>query len=201
MLELLEKAMQASVTFNFANVTPSGQSAADKKVALFPGIYDTMKQITADGKVTAVCYTDPTNLNNAGYACDEVADDYNAASGVYVQVTGNPRCKWRDFLNYVRRVGVRCTQIVIQNKSAGSNQAIFDQEFAASRTVVGVFGGANYIQLQDYVSVDAYDRSKITIDLSSIRFILNPELFMSLTIPTGTNISIQFKLETLDYQG
>ena len=200
MLDILRQSIEASATFNFVNTTPSGGTDKDIKLALFPGIYDTMKQITDSGKVTAVCYTDPTNLQDAGYYCDEVADDYNAASGVYVHVTGaNPRCKWRDLLNYAQRVGVRVTQIIIQNKTTGSNaQAIFDQEFEVARTMVGTVGGKDFIQLQDYVSVDAYDRSKITIDLRSIEFYLNPELFMAITIPSGANISIQFKLQSLN---
>lgn len=191
MQKTLKEALEASVTFNFHNVTPAGQADAAKKVAILPGVYNTMKQVTdTTSKETVVVYTDSENLVNAGYNCDEVADDYNAASGVYVQVTSNKRAKFRDFLNYIQRVGVQCKRIVIQNKTQSSD--IYDQEIEISRTIIGAKGGTDFIQLQDYVSVDAYDRSKITIDLSNDPLMLTTEVFMALNVPSGANFSMQF---------
>lgn len=190
MQNTLREALNPSVTFNFKNETPSGQTAADKKVAILPGIYDTMKQTLVDGKVAAVCYTDPTNLNNAGYNCDEVADDYNPASGVYVQVTSTKRTRVRDFGNYVRRIGVTVSRIVIQNKT--NNASIFDQEIELARTVCGAKGGTDFIQLQDFVKTDQYDRSKITIDMSDDPLYLTPEVFMAINVPSGAEFSMQF---------
>ncbi len=193
MQNTLREALKASVTFNFKNETPTGGTDAVKKVAILPGIYDTMEQILDSGKVTAVCYTDPTNLNNAGYNCDEVADDYNSASGVYVQVTSSKRARFRDFLNYVRRVGVTVSRIVIQNKT--SDVSIYDQEIEVSRTLIGAKGGTDFIQLQDFVKTDQYDRSKITIDLSDEPLLLTPEVFMAITVPVGAEFSMQFVFE------
>lgn len=196
MQNTLREALKASVTFDFNNVTPTGGTAAAKKVAILPGIYNTMKQVTdSTSKETVVVYTDPANLVNAGYSCDEVADDYNAASGVFVQVTSNKRAKFRDFLNYVQRVGVACSRIVIQNKNT-SSQDIYDQDIEIARTVIGAKGGTDFIQLQDYVSVDAYDRSKITIDLSQDPLILTPEVFMAITVPIGGHFSMQFVFDS-----
>lgn len=194
MQKTLMEALKASVTFNFKNETPTGGTAAAKKVAILPGIYNTEKQTTDQtSKETVVVYTDPTNLCNAGYNVDEVADDYNAASGVYVKVTSNKRAKYRDFLNYVKRVGATVSRIVIQNKT--NNQDIFDQEIEIARTVIGAKGGTDFIQLQDYVDVNAYDRSKITIDLSEEPLELTPEVFMAIMVPSGAEFSIQFVFE------
>lgn len=195
MQNTLREALEASVTFDFHNVTPTGETAAAKKLAILPGIYNTMKQVTdTTSKETVVVYTDPANLVNAGYNCDEVMDDYNPASGVYVQVTSNKRARVRDFMNYVQRVGVSLKRIVIQNKTEDSD--IYDQEIEIARTVIGAKGGTDFIQLQDYVSVNAYDRSKITIDLSQDPLMLTPEVFMALNVPSGAHFSMQFVFGT-----
>lgn len=190
MQKTLREALQACATFNFV-----GDNSNAKVLALLPGIYSAMKAVT-DGtsKETIVTFSSPANLVNAGYACDQVADDYNSAdSGQYVQVTGANRVKYRDFLNTVQRVGINVTKIVIQNKV--SSQDIFDQEIQIARTAIGAKGGMDFIQLQNYVSVNAYDRSKITIDLSDEPLYLTPEVFMALNIPAQASFSMQFFFE------
>lgn len=190
MQNTLKEALRAQATFNFV-----GDASNDKKLCLLPGIYNTMKQVT-DGtsKETVITYSSPANLNNAGYACDQVADDYNSAdSGQYVQVTGVGRVKYRDFLDAVQRVGMRVSQIIIQNKV--SSQAIFDQQIEIAKTVLGAKGGMDFITLQQYVNVNAYDRSKITIDLSDETLDLTPEVFMAINVPAQASFSIQFVFE------
>lgn len=190
MQNTLKEALRAQATFNFV-----GDSTYDKKLCLLPGIYNTMKQVT-DGtsKETVITFSSPANLNNAGYACDQVADDYNSAdSGQYVQVTGVGRVKYRDFLDAVQRVGMRVSQIIIQNKV--SSQAIFDQQIEIAKTVLGAKGGMDFITLQQYVNVNAYDRSKITIDLSDETLDLTPEVFMAINVPAQASFSIQFVFE------
>ena len=70
-------------------------------------------------------------------------------------------------------------------------------------TVIGAKGGMDFITLQNYVSVNAYDRSKITIDLSGVdengksnNLFLTPEVFMAMNIPAGAHFSIQFQFNT-----
>lgn len=191
MQNTLKEALRAQVTFDIV-----GDSSADKKLCLLPGIYSTMKE-TTDGttKATVVTFSDPTNLNNAGYACDQVADDYNSSdSGQYVQVTGVGRSKYRDFLDAVQRVGMRVSQIIIQNKTQDS--AIFDQQIEIAKTVLGAKGGMDFITLQQYVNVNAYDRSKITIDLSDETLDLTPEVFMAINVPEDSHFSMQFVFES-----
>ena len=185
----LQEALKSSATFNIV-----GNASADKKLAFLPGIYSAIKQTLDTGKVTAITFSDPTNLCNAGYNVDQVADDYNSAdTGMYVQVTGANRVKYRDFLNTVQRVGIRVTKIVIQNKVESQN--IFDQEIEIARTAIGSKGGMDFIQLQNYIDVNAYDRSKIIIDLESAPLDLGPETFMAMNVPEDSNFSIQFCFE------
>lgn len=190
MQNTLKEALRAQATFNFV-----GDNSNDKKLCLLPGIYSTMKETTdSTSKATVVTFSDPTNLNNAGYACDQVADDYNSSdSGQYVQVTGVGRAKFRDFLDAVQRVGLRVSQIIIQNKT--TSQAIFDQQIEVAKTVLGAKGGMDFITLQQYVNVNAYDRSKITIDLSDETLDLTPEVFMAINVPAQSQFSIQFVFE------
>ena len=191
MQNTLKEALRAQATFDIV-----GNDSADKKLCLLPGIYSTMKQVT-DGtsKETVITFSDPTNLNTAGYACDQVADDYNSSdTGQYVQVTGVGRVKYRDFLDAVQRVGMRVSQIIIQNKT--SDSAIFDQQIEIAKTVLGAKGGMDFITLQQYVNVNAYDRSKITIDLSEETLDLTPEVFLALNVPKDSHFSIQFVFAT-----
>ncbi len=190
MQNTLKEALRAQATFDFV-----GDNSNDKKLCLLPGIYNTMKQ-TTDGttKETIITFSSPTNLNNAGYACDQVADDYNSGdAGQYVHVTGVGRVKYRDFLDAVQRVGMRVSQIIIQNKV--SSQAIFDQQIEIAKTVLGAKGGMDFITLQQYVNVNAYDRSKITIDLSDETLDLTPEVFMAINVPAQSHFSMQFVFE------
>lgn len=195
----LREALMAQATFDI-----EGDLQNAKKLCLLPGIYSTTK-LVADTQTQkfALTYSDPTNLNNAGYACDQVADDYNVDDATQlVKVRGVSRTRFRDFLNTVQRVGAAVNKIIIQNKNTNS-QDIFDQQIEVAKTVIGAKGGTDFITLQNYVSVDAYDRSKITIDLSgfdelgrSNNLMLTPEVFLALNIPAGAHFSIQFQFNT-----
>lgn len=197
--QTLSEALRAKATFNIVN----SDSINAKKLCLLPGIYSTMKPIvvttgtgeSAKDEVKGISYSDPTNLVNAGYQCDEVADDYNSEdTAIKVQVTGNNRTKYRDFLNTVQRIGIRVSRIIIQNKNA-SSQDIFDQEISASRTAIGAKPEMRFINLQDYVSVNAYDRTKITIDLTNAPLDLTPDMFLAMNIPASASFSMQFEFE------
>lgn len=193
MQNTLREALRAQATFDFEN----SDSSNDVKVAILPGIYNTMKTIT-DGtsKESIVVLSDKTDLNNAGYACDQVADEYNAGdTSQTVHVTGVGRVKFRDFLNTVQRVGASVTQIIIQNK-AQNDQSIFDQQIEIAKTVIGAKGGMDFITLQQYVNVNAFDRTKITIDLSEEPLELTPEVFMAINVPASGHFSMQFVFNT-----
>lgn len=203
MQNTLREALMAQATFDI-----EGDSQNAKKLCFLPGIYSTINTVTDanDGYKTYVVFSDNANLNAAGYACDQAADDYNAVdTKQVVKVRGVGRTKYRDFLNTVQRVGAAVNKIIIQNKVMSGNNMndIFDQMIEVAKTVIGAKGGTDFITLQNYVSVDAYDRSKITIDLSgydemgrSNNLMLTPEVFMAMNIPAGAHFSIQFQFNT-----
>lgn len=190
MKQNVQEALQSSVTFNFDN-TAGGATA--RKLCLLPGIYDTMK-FEQDGtsKVAVLSFSNPSNLTNAGYPVDQVADDYNSAdSGQYVQVTGTTRTRYRDFLNTVQRLGIRVRKIVIQNKVSSAD--IFDQEIELSRTAVGAKGATRFIKLQNFVSTSAFDRSKIEMEFTDDAPLdLTPDMFVAMVVPAGAKFSMQF---------
>lgn len=190
--QTLTEALRAKATFNIVN----SSSSAAKKLAFLPGIYSSMIfSQDSSSKAAIISYASPANLVNAGYNCDQVADDYNSGDSLQVvQVSGVGRTKYRDFLNTVQRIGVRVSRIIIQNKNT-SSQDIFDQEIEASRTAIGTRGETRFITLQDYVSVNAYDRTKITIDLTNAPLDLTPDMFLAMNIPASASFSIQFEFE------
>lgn len=191
----LREALRAVFTVDIANYAKE-----DKMLCLLPGLYSTIQLIQdPSSKDCVLAYTDATNLNNAGYSCDVVADDVKI-DDIVVQAVG--RAKYRDFVNSVQRVGMRCTEIVIKNLAGTDNEEIFDQQIQLAKTVVGAKGGMDFITLQKYVSVNAYDRSKITIDLSGTdeygnpkALDLTPEVFMAINVPVNAHFSMQFTFD------
>lgn len=182
-------AMKASATFNIV-----GDQSGSKKLALFPGVYSCLKSGVGTGKV--ITFDDPSNLVNAGYQCDQVADDFFEGCGSAIQVTGTARTKYRDLLNTVQRLGIHVYKIVIQNKATGNGAAdLFDQAFEIAATAIGELAGMKFLKLQDFVSVNAYDRSKIELDLSEEPLYIGPQTYVALNIPAGANFSIQFSFE------
>lgn len=181
----------AQATFEIENTDSSNAV----KLCLLPGVYNTMKMAQdPTSKEVVISYSDPTALNAAGYAADQVADDAKFDPSAAVHVGGVGRVMYRDFLNTVQRVGATVNKIIIQNKS--QSQDIYDQQVEIAKTVIGAKGGMDFITLQNYVNVNAFDRTKITIDLSEEPLELTPEVFMALNIPASAHFSIQFQFNT-----
>ncbi len=191
MQNTLREALMAQATFDMVNTS----AINSVKLCILPGVYNTMK-MTQDqtSKEVVINYSDPAALVNAGYSADQVADDSKFNPNAIVRVTGVGRVMFRDFLNTVQRVGATVNKIIIQNKS--QSQDIYDQQIEIAKTVIGAKGGTDFITLQNYVNVNAYDRSKITIDLSEEPLELTPEVFMALTIPASAHFSLQFQFNT-----
>lgn len=190
MQNTLREALMAQATFDIENTDTDNAV----KLCLLPGVYNTMKLSEPQQGKFALSFSDPSALVAAGYAADQVADDAQFDTAAAVQVKGVGRVMFRDFLNTVQRVGATVNKIIIQNKVA--SQDIFDQQIEIAKTVIGAKGGMDFITLQNYVSVNAYDRSKITIDLSEEPLELTPEVFMALNIPAGAHFSIQYQFNT-----
>ena len=197
MKQQLKEALQASATFNI-----TGDDNYSKMLCLLPGIYDTDKFVFTPGKsgedpTCVMNKSNTANLVNAGYPCDQVADDYDANdSDQLVEVTSVTRTKYRDFRNTVERIGIRVKKIVIQNKTNPSDETLFDQEIELSRTAIGAKGATRFLKLQNYISTAAYDRSKIEIEFTDDAPLdITPDTYMAMRIPAGANFSMQFVFE------
>lgn len=200
MQNTLREALMAQATFNI-DASACSTEDGSTKLCLLPGVYDTMTFTPGgDGgsKQPAITFNSPVALVKAGYAADQVADDTNLDPNFdensQVKVEGTGRTNYRSFRNTVQRVGATVNKIIIQNKV--QSQDIFDQQIEIAKTVIGAKGGMDFITLQNYVSVNAYDRSKITIDLSEEPLELTPEVFLAINVPDGAIFSIQFQFNT-----
>lgn len=185
--------MQASVSFRVNNTDTTNQ----KKVALIPAHFHTEVNIldTTAGKCY-LGYFDASHIVSAGYACDEVLSEVPAGttvakSGQKMNVTSNDGMDYSDFLNMLRlRPNCRITRIDIQNHAADSK--IFDQKIEVRQTAIGSISGADFIRLQQFVSVNAYDRSKITIDMEQAQLLANAKTLMLLNLPASADFTITF---------
>lgn len=192
----LSEALQASCSFRI-----TGDSSNAKKLCLLPGIYDTREVVTytvtesgSSVVKAALALTDKTGLTAAGYSVDQVADDYNSniSSKMPVQVKSQDMNAYRDFLNKVQRNGVSVTKITIKNLAGTTYEEIFNQLIEITKTALGAKGGTDFIRLQKYVSVNAYDRSKIEVDLSEDPLNLDGDIFMAMNIPAHADFTITF---------
>ena len=189
----LTEALQASASFKITN---NASGATAKKLCFLPGIYDTREIVlntSATPNTAHLCLTATGNLSNAGYTVDQVADDYitAAATKMPVQITSQDMCAYRDFLNKVQRDGVTVTKITLKNYNSTSD-AIFNQVIEVAKTALGAKGGTDYIRVQKYVSVNAYDRTKVEIDLTDDPLNLTGDIFMAMNVPAAADFSITF---------
>lgn len=180
----------------------TGDQNNAKKLCLLPGIYSTIQFVQdPQTKAAVLTFDSPADLNNAGYSCDQVADDYEYNTSQVVQVKAIGRSKYRDFVNQASRVGMKCTNIMIKN--LGQNETLFNQQvIELARTLVGASGGKDFITLQKYINPNAFDRSFINIDLSGLdergeekALWLTPEVFMAINVPAGSHFTMQFTFE------
>lgn len=199
MNQKLSEALQASCSFRII-----GDSSAAKKLCLLPGIYDTRElveyTVTESGSTVtkfAFSLTNKANLTAAGYTVDQVADDYNSALAgkVPVSVKSQDMASYRDFLNKVQRGGVTVTKITIKNLAGTTYEEIFNQLIEVAKTALGAKGGTDFIRLQKYVSVNAYDRSKIEVDLSNDPLNLDADIFMAINVPAHADFTMTFDFE------
>lgn len=202
----LNSALQPVVSFRFVNT----DSTLYKTMCLIPGHYDTQEimnyQVTESGSTVTkyvLSYLNPAVLNQAGYACDEVADDHNPSldgsgkSNYPISVTpaaGNSR--YRDFLGYIKSVGSRIKKIRLTNNTgnaAGRTQ--FDQFFEVSASAIGSKAGSDYINLASCKDPKNYDLDLIDVDLEARNLVLDATTLLFLKVAPGTDFTIEFTLD------
>lgn len=188
-------ALKAVASFTFQNTDTSNA----KRLCLFPGHFDTLDMVSGtrgSDTATALVYSNVSHITDAGYNCDQVAYDYIdiQKSTDKIQCKANSkRTKWADFLRYIQLNGLKVTKMRIKNLV--SDDAIFNQELEISASTVGGKVGSDFINLSEYVSSSAYDRSFIDIDLSAANLTLDNTTLAFLDVPASAKFSIQFTVE------
>lgn len=196
----LKQALSPVVSFRFNNT----DSSNSKKICLLPGHYNTEEivMVTESGaSVAKLSYASPARLVDAGYACDQVADDTLAAvataKSYAIGVTpGSPRCHYRDFLDYVARVGSKITKIrITNNRTSGAGRDQFDKEFEVSASMLGAKAGSDYINLASCKNPANYDQDMIIVDLAERNLIFDATTLLFLTVVPSADFTVEFTLD------
>lgn len=196
----LQRALNPVVSFRLVN------TANDyKKICLIPGHYDTaeiMSYTESGSTKNVISYLNPAVLNEAGYSCNEVADDHNAnldgtSKDYVITVTpaaGNSR--YRDFLQYVKQVGSRIKKIRLTNNTgSAAGRSQFDQFFEVTASAIGSKPGADFINLASCKDPKNYDLDLIDVDLEARNLILDATTLLFLKVAPNADFTIEFTLD------
>ncbi|MBR4155552.1 MAG: hypothetical protein IKU01_02455 [Bacteroidales bacterium] len=193
----LKKSMEPVASFKIQNSTDN-----EVKINLFPGHYDTTELVKDSNGKPIISHANPSALCDAGYTCDQVADDFNTefheakGSNAYpVKITPkSTRTRYRDFLNYIKYSGLRVSKIRITDLNTGGNHEIFGQELEVSASSIGSKAGSDFIQLSSHIDPSNYLQNFIDIDLAQRNLLLDETTLAFLTIPGKANFLIDFTL-------
>ena len=124
---------------------------------------------------------DLETLSRLGFKADGKIGSYT--------ISGYDGWEFDDFLQVVR--GARCDlkRLTIQNRTA--DPAIFDESIVFGRTIKAYEPSFKRFNLQDYIHVGAYDRTKITIVFDDA-IPLDGITYMAITLPANASIIITF---------
>lgn len=146
-----------------------------KRVVLFPGHYNSNQVVLKDDKAYML-RTSAKALQSAGYNCDEVADDYNAAlDGSYTfKVAGkSPRTRLVDLVDFIKHSYLEISKIRITDLSGTTEHELFNHEIEVASSSIGGKGASDIIQLSTYVNPRNFQQNVIEIDLEENPLELN----------------------------
>lgn len=198
MATTLTNSIKRKITFRIL-----GSASGDKTLCILPGFYDTMRIIatagTAGAPVCKAVYDEPTNLVNAGYNCDQVADEsyqdasFRRSDGVQVYGEG---CSFRDVLAAVRYCGMQVSNIRIKNlRENNAGEELFQQQIKIGQAVIGEQSGLRSLNLSSFVKASNYDRSFVDIDLEEANLLCDKETLMFMRIPKDAKFNMELTFE------
>lgn len=204
----LNQSMRPVASFIFENTL-----AESKKLCLFPGHFNTISilgivQTEANPPyaiTSSLSYADPTAIKQAGYDCDQVADDYSltlnmrkGTTDVYpIKVTSkSSKTRYRDFLNYIKNSNLKVTKLRITDLQGGANPSreIFNSEIEVSQSAIGSKAGSDFIQLSAHIDPSNYLQNFIEIDLEKQNLLLDETTLAFLEVPGSAKFQIDFTL-------
>ncbi|MBR5782021.1 MAG: hypothetical protein IKY27_08605 [Bacteroidales bacterium] len=195
----LKNSLKATASFRVTNKNANGQ-----RVCFFPGHYDTAEVVSTTDSKYMISYADPTAINNAGYDCKQVADDYSSknslnkadGSGTY-PVTIQPKngkTRYRDFLNMIKLSGLKVSKIRFTDLVANGNHEIFGQDLEISQSTIGGKGGTDIVNLSAHINPSHFLQNFIDVDLAGNNLRLDETTLMFMEIPAGADFQIEFTL-------
>jgi hypothetical protein len=194
----LNNALKPVASFRIVN--PAGNP--ERKLCLIPGHFNLTGVVDVDdghgGTMPVITYNDKKPIVDAGYSCDEVADDYNQSlSRSAVQVhPNNEMTRYRDFLNFIRLKQLRVSKIRLTNRTASSvGRAQFNKRFEVSASSIGSRAGSDFINIANYKNPANYDQDIIEIDLAQQNLLLDATTLTFLTVAADADFDIEFTLD------
>ncbi|MBR0323135.1 MAG: hypothetical protein IIX06_01430 [Bacteroidales bacterium] len=199
----LKKSLRPVASFVFNNT-----ATETRKLCLFPGhfmlakVTSAMAGSSAPYTVTSILsYANPDALCDAGYDCDQVADDFNITSNhndghdYDIRITPKSRkTRYRDFLNYIKLSGVRVSKMRITDLVANGNHDIFQTEMEITASSIGSKAGSDFIQLSQHINPSNYLQNFIEIDLEKQNLLLDETTLAFLEVPGKAQFQIDFTL-------
>lgn len=199
-MSTLSKSMKPVASFVFKNI-----KSEPVRLCLFPGHFDTTEIIKNSSGGYVLSHACPAPIENAGYECDQVADDYAAEDGIYrgenakypVSITHKSgKSRYRDFLNMIKLSSLSVTKIRITDLVTNSSRDIFGQELEVAKSMVGGKGPSDFIQFSQHIDPSNYLQNFIDIDLETAELVLNESTLAFLEIPANAHFQIDFTLDS-----
>lgn len=199
----LKKSLRPVASFVFSNT-----ATETRKLCLFPGHFmlaSAITKITGSNapfsSETVLSYANPAALCDAGYECDQVADDFvlskNLSDGdTYdIKITSKSRkTRYRDFLNYIKLSGVRVSKMRITDLVVSGSHDIFQAEMEITASSIGSKAGSDFIQLSQHINPSNYLQNFIEIDLEKQNLLLDETTLAFLEVPGRAQFQIDFTL-------
>lgn len=202
----LKKSLRPVASFVFDN-----KSDETRKLCLFPGHFMLASAITKISgssaplsSETVLSYANPQPLRDAGYECDQVADDFSLSKnlsdgGVYdIEITSkSKKTRYRDFLNFIKLSGVRVSKMRITDLNASDVHEIFQTEMEITASSIGSKSGSDFIQFSQHINPSNYLQNFIEIDLEKQNLLLDETTLAFLEVPGKAHFQIDFTLASV----
>lgn len=198
----VQKSLRSVVSFRVKN--PSSTAV---RICFFPAHYDTSEIIASiDTGKFLISYANPSAINESGYECVQVADDYNAknsenrgdGTGKYpvIILPKGGKTRYRDFLNKIKFSGLAVTKIRITDMVPNGNHEIFGQDIEIAKSTVGSKGGVDVLNLPSFINPSHFLQNFIDIDLGKDgkNLTLDETTLMFMEIPAGADFQMDYTL-------
>lgn len=177
-----------SGTFTFHIV---GHPERDINLCLLPATADTSAFYEDDSDELKRDLSNPTELQCAGFNCDQVADDFRKGNELQlVKVFGSKEMSYNQFRRTVLFKSLFVKRITVQGNA--SSRCCFDNmQLEFVRYTPLYKSGSDYINVGDFVK----QINKAVIDLEDVWFELDASIYMAITVPMQSDFFVTLDLK------